>query len=129
MLVKNNRIFQMLEKKPAEIHEQAQRFHEGLDKLGIPSIVLDSEGYCGGGALPGEAIQSFAVKLNENFDSNKQKSLFGERIYHGLMDHETPVVAILKKGEVFFDMLTIPEEEVEMILSIVNEVYREVKSK
>jgi L-seryl-tRNA(Ser) seleniumtransferase len=129
ILVKHNRIFQMLEKKPGEIHDQAQRFHKGLDKLGIPSVVLDSEGYCGGGALPGEAIQSFAVKLNEKFDSNKQKSLFGERIYRGLMDHETPVVAVLKKGEVFFDMLTIPIEEIEKVINIVNEVYQEVKSR
>jgi L-seryl-tRNA(Ser) seleniumtransferase len=128
MLVRNNRIFRMLEKKPAELHAQAQRFHEELAKLNIPSVVMDSEGYCGGGALPGEAIQSFAVKLNEKFDSNKHKSLFGEKMYHGLMDHQTPLVAILKKGEVFFDMLTIPEEELSTVVSIVNEVYQEVKS-
>ncbi len=69
----------------------------------------------------------FAVKLNERFDSNKHKSIFGEKMYHGLMKHPTPVVAVLKKGEVFFDMLTIPESELDQVAGIIKEVYREAR--
>lgn len=128
-LVQKNNIFRMLKQTPAVLQDQAQRFHQGLSGYKIPSVVMDSEGYCGGGAMPGEEIRSFAVKLNEKFDSNKQKSGFGEKIYHGLMKHESPVVAILKKGEVYFDMLSIPDNEIDLLVKIVRDVYQQVKSR
>jgi len=128
-ILEKNSIFKMLQKTPAQLQDMAQEFHQALSKHDISSVIMDSEGYCGGGAMPGEGVQSFAVKLNERFDSNKQKSIFGETMYHGLMKHHTPVVAVLKKGEIFFDMLTLPEAELGLVADIVNEVYQEARKR
>ena len=76
--------------------------------------------------MPGETIDSFAVKIDGNFNSNRKKSEFAEKLYFGLLHCETPVVSILRKGDVYFDMLTIPEERIVDLVDIISGVYQKL---
>lgn len=125
-LVEKNMLFGMMTKKPGELMQKAEKLQKLFEKEKIPSVVLESKGQCGGGALPGEEIDSFAVRIDKPFETNKQKSMFAEKMYAYLMKHDTPVVAILRKGDVYFDVLTVPETHFDKLTDIVKDVYFEV---
>ncbi|MCD4731211.1 MAG: L-seryl-tRNA(Sec) selenium transferase [Bacteroidales bacterium] len=125
-LVKKNMLFSMMTTKTKELKNRAEKLHKILSDYQIPSIVVESKGQCGGGALPGQEIDSFAVRIEKSFETNKQKSGFAEKLYSGLMTHESPVVAILRKGDVYFDVLTIPEAQYDKLATTVKDVYFEI---
>ncbi len=56
--------------------------------MNIPSIILESEGYCGGGALPDEGVPSLSVKINRNFNSNKDKVSYSEKLFYQLLKNQ-----------------------------------------
>ena len=122
-LIENNNIFRMMSKKPEEIKRNAEILQKELAGLQINSSVVKGKGQCGGGALPGKYLDSFAVRMDGDFGSNKKKSEFAEKLYFGLMQHQTPVVGILRKGDIYFDLLTIPEEQIGKLARIIGEVY------
>ena len=126
-LIKKNNIFSMLTREKNDVKSSAEKLHKILAKKGITSEIVDSTAYCGGGAMPGEAIKSFAVRLISGYDNNKQKSDFAESMYYKLMANKTPVVSLLKKGLIEFDMLTIQDYEIEKLANIIDEVFLEIK--
>ena len=77
--------------------------------------------------MPAEEIKSFAVRLISGYNNNKQKSDFAESMYFKLMANKSPVVALLKKGLIEFDMLTIQDYEIEKLAIIIEEVFLEIK--
>jgi L-seryl-tRNA(Ser) seleniumtransferase len=125
-LTEKNTIFRMMTKKPAEIKRNAEILQNEIANLNIESSVVKGKGQCGGGALPGKELDSFAVRIDGDFGSNKKKSEFAEKLYYGLMLHKTPVVGILRKGDIYFDLLTIPDEQIEKLAGIIGEVYKEI---
>lgn len=125
-LVKKNMLFSMMTKKPAELKKKAEKLQKIFADQKIPSVVVESKGQCGGGALPGEEIDSFAVRIDKAFETNKQKSVFAEKLYAAMMVHDSPVVAILRKGDVYFDVLTVPENQFNKLTAIVRDVYLEL---
>ncbi len=129
ILIKKNTIFGMMSRKPDEIKTEAKRLQSELQKYGIKSTVVKGGGQCGGGALPGEIIESFAVRIDGDFKSNKKKSEYAEALYYGLLHYESPVVGILRKGDIYFDLLTIPAGQIEKLAKIINEVDRITKIK
>jgi len=124
-LIKNNTIFSTLHQTAEELLNKASRFQKGLSDKQIPSEIIDSKGYCGGGALPGASIPSKAVKIMFSFKSGKARSAFSEKVFYGLLKQKTPIISILKKGEVILDMLTIQKDEVDKIVDIVSHVIHE----
>ncbi len=129
ILLKKNTIFRMMNQKPEELENRAKRLQEALTTFNINSSVVASKGQCGGGALPGKEFDSYAVRFDINGKSGKKKSEFSEKLYYGLMQCKTPVVAILRKGDVYFDMMTLPEEQIPMLSSIIVEVYSKINQK
>ena len=99
-----------------------------MAEQGIQSSVVKSKGQCGGGALPGKEIESMAVKINLVEQSGKKKSAIAEKLYYRLMQHEHPVVAILRKGDVYFDVLTLTDSQINLLAEIVGEVYSKIKN-
>ena len=122
-LTEKNTIFRMMTKKPGEIKRNAELLQKELTNLNINSSVVKGKGQCGGGALPGKELDSFAVRIDRDFGSNKKKSEFAEKLYSALMRRKTPVVGILRKGDVYFDLLTIPNEQISKLAGIIGEVY------
>ncbi len=127
ILTKKNTIFKMMSKKPEEIRKSAVELQQILSSgYGIDSTIVNGQGQCGGGALPGETIESFALRIDGNFKSNKKKSEFAEKLFYGLLHHQNPVVAILRKGDIYFDLLTIPEDQINKLANIIKDVFNEI---
>ena len=97
-----------------------------LSKYKIDSEVVESKGQFGGGALPGSEINSFAVKLKVKNNTSRQRSEFVESLYKGLLQQSIPVLAILRKGDIYFDVLTMPEQELELALKSISNVYKQI---
>lgn len=121
LLDKHNTIFRLLLQSQKIMEKRAGDLQKKLKKYEIDSVITESEGYCGGGALPGESLPSFSVKLTGNFDTNKARASCMEKIYYALMQQPIPVIAVLKKGELYFDVLTLRDQDIEPISRIISE--------
>lgn len=121
LLEKHNTIFSTLQQPLSVLKKRAEKLQKALGKFEIHSELTESEGYCGGGALPDEAVKSFAVKLTGDFESNKSRASFMEKLYFALMQQPKPVIAILKKGELYFDVLTLQDKDIDLLATIVNQ--------
>ncbi len=120
-LIKKNFIFSIFNRKPLEIKATAQKFSDLLKTNNIDSEIVSSIGQTGGGTVPDGEIPSFSVKLLINGNS-KECSNFAEKIYSALLHNKQPVLAVLKKGYIYFDMLTIFENELNELTQVVCEV-------
>ena len=123
-LYEKNPVYKMLKKTPEELKINALKLQEELKTFQIKSSVISSKGQSGGGSLPGKEIESYAVKIEKEHKTNKEKSEFAEKMYTGLLKLETPVLGILRKGNVLFDVLTIPDDDIPKVARFINEVYK-----
>jgi L-seryl-tRNA(Ser) seleniumtransferase len=128
VLTKKNLLFNMMSRTPEELLAKAELLKKALANHCISSSVVKSKGQCGGGALPGKEIESFAVRIDPDLKSGKKKSEFAEKLYSGLMDHVKPVVAILRKGDLYFDVLTVTDSQLNLLAEVVNEVYHKTNN-
>jgi len=125
-LFEHNSIFQMLGKTPEQLQSSAEVLKSEFEKLHIPSIIEVSEGYCGGGALPDEGVPSLSVKINRDFKSNKDKVAYSEKLFYKLLKEPTPIICVLKKGEIYFDVLTLDHKDLKTITQIVKEAENQI---
>jgi L-seryl-tRNA(Ser) seleniumtransferase len=127
-LLEKNLLFNMMSRTQEELATRAENLKKALTDQGIQSAVIKSKGQCGGGALPGKEIDSYAVRIDPELGSNRKKSEFAEKLHADLMHHHHPVVAILRKGDVYFDVLTLTDQQISKLPEIVNEIYLKIKS-
>jgi len=95
------------------------------EKDGIKTEVEESSAQCGGGTLPNLKLDSFSLKIVSGKKSQKACSEFAERIHQNLLNLETPVLGILRKGELCFDVLTVQEEDFDNLVGCVHTVMEE----
>jgi len=126
ILKKKNRVFEMLHKTRNELKMNADLLCNKLKKFKIDAEVVENTARCGGGSMPGKEINSYAVWLKKTGVSTKERSVFAEKIYFGLLHSETPVLSILRKGNIYFDILTIPDDDIEKLAKIIFNVHEEV---
>jgi L-seryl-tRNA(Ser) seleniumtransferase len=126
-LFEKNLLFKLVTTPQEELRGKAQRLKNDLNEKGIVSEILPNVGQCGGGALPDKEIKSVAVRIEQGLKPNRKKSEFSEKLYHHLMMAETPVVAILRKGDIIFDVLTVPNEQMEILSRTICDVYSQIK--
>jgi L-seryl-tRNA(Ser) seleniumtransferase len=124
-LNEKNLVHKVFNRGPEDIKKTALALKKGLDKKGIKTNVVDSTGQFGGGTLPDGEIKSYAVKIT-NDNTNKKRSDFAENFFAGLLSQPEPVLGILKKGDIYFDVLTIFEDEVPDLVRIISEVYKTI---
>jgi L-seryl-tRNA(Ser) seleniumtransferase len=127
-LFEKNFIYKIFNRKPEEIQHCAEFLVNELKKHNISSEVIKSKGQCGGGALPEENIQSFAVKIIAS-GTNQEREVYAENLYKHLLLQETPVLAILKKGTLQLDLLTLFKEDLIKLVEIIVKANQEVLSK
>ncbi|MCF8374501.1 MAG: L-seryl-tRNA(Sec) selenium transferase [Bacteroidales bacterium] len=124
-LFRDNKIFNLLRKSPEEIKLHAEVIQKEFADKGIAMKIVPTKAQYGGGTLPDKEIDSFALTLDQSFTTNKAQSEFSEKLYFNLMKGETPVVAILRKGVVYFDVLTVFEGDLAgLIHSVSKEINR-----
>lgn len=127
-LNEKNLIFKAFNRDKSTIRHLAEKLQALLHSKGIGTEVLPSKGQCGGGTLPDAAIDSFALKLQYG-NSNKEKTSFAASMYQQLLLHENPVLAILKQGQLLFDMLTVDEKDMETIANAIAQTYQQLVDK
>jgi L-seryl-tRNA(Ser) seleniumtransferase len=115
-LITHNPVFRMIEEPHASINERAGRLCDRLigvlKNTGISAEVVDSKAQVGGGTLPDLFIDSRGVILTPPKMSSKKREQFAEHIFLSLMKGTNPVVAVLRKGYVIFDVRTVLDEEI-----------------
>lgn len=119
-------VFSMFNADETSLEEKAHHFQQYFNNQQIPTEVVKSEGQPGGGSLPGQRIPSYAIKLEIPSKSRKNKGETAAKIFYQLLQKPNPVLGVLRKGEIVFDVLTIPDEDLEKAAGIITEVYREV---
>jgi L-seryl-tRNA(Ser) seleniumtransferase len=113
-------LFSMLEKSDKELKKTAEALSNELNKAGIKAKVKRSTGQCGGGTLPILELNSYAVVLVSNGQSQKDRSQFAEHIYRELANLDYPIIGVLRQGEVLFDVLTLFENDIPYLVSAIS---------
>lgn len=125
-LLEKSPVFRMMNANPEMLNEKALLFANELKKREIQAEVVKSFGQAGGGAMPDKTIESFAVSMKIPNGSRSEKTEKSEKIHQLLLQQNPPVLGVLRKGELIFDVLTIDDEEVSLTGEIISKVYREV---
>ena len=113
---------EILKKKAETLQGYFSRHH-------LNSHIVASSGRCGGGTLPELEIESFAVVLESPQKSQQKRSESAAHFFHALLDGDRPILAVLRKGELVFDVLTMNEEDFESVsLAVYQAVLRESKA-
>jgi L-seryl-tRNA(Ser) seleniumtransferase len=125
-LLTKSPVFQMMSADLKALTKRAVFLSEKLKAEGISSRVVSSFGQAGGGALPGKTIESRAVQPDIDASSRAVKTARAELIYRKLLKQELPVLGVLRKGNLLFDVLTIPESDLNRAAETITTVFREV---
>ncbi len=115
-LFKNNIFFKTLRQSDEVLKAKAEKLQSMLKENNIDCSIVDSIGQFGGGTLPDKELKSYAVKLIID-ENNQKRSKIAERIYHQLLEQKVPVLSILKSANIYFDILTVDENEMQIISS------------
>ena len=104
-------VLRMLARPIESLHQAAREFAEALRAAvpGIEAEVVDTEGYTGGGALPGEAMASKAVAV-------ALPGLGEDRLAEALRRNDPPIVARIEKGRVLLDVRALLDGDIPEIL-------------
>ncbi|MBD3241632.1 MAG: L-seryl-tRNA(Sec) selenium transferase [Chitinivibrionales bacterium] len=113
-LFSGNPTFGMLRQTPAQLTSRAEKLAGLLHARGIESRVIESSGKTGGGALPDMSIPSRALAL-------ALPKARAEAAQRALMRAATPVVGIMREGELVLDMLTVADNELDTVAASVTE--------
>ena len=124
---KHSPVYQMMTSPLKELKLKAERLCTLLLENDLNAEVVNSFGQPGGGSLPDEKIDSFAVQLSLKEGSRKEKTEFAEKVYYNLLKEEKPVLGVLRKGKLIFDVLTMNEDQLELSTKIITKVCREVQ--
>ncbi len=125
-LTSDNQLFAIMNRSRTDLTRVAEILIQSLAKECIAAEISDSVGQCGGGTLPDAEIPSIAVKLIDN-RPNKLRSQYAERMMSGLLHHTHPVLAVLKQGYLYFDLLCVAEQELELMTHTICEVHQACK--
>jgi L-seryl-tRNA(Ser) seleniumtransferase len=124
----NNLVFKTFYRDIHNIRQAAEKLQALLNQNAIDTQIVLNQGQCGGGTLPDAAIESFAVQINCG-KSNRESSNYAEQMYFQLLANEKPVLGILKKGKILFDMLAIDERDIDTIAGVIVESHQAVLQK
>jgi L-seryl-tRNA(Ser) seleniumtransferase len=121
-IVKKMPFFEMLSRSEKDLENIAEKISERLSELRIPNKILESEGYSGGGTLPNHKLFSYSIKLTERGKDKK----FAEKMFFNLLENNPPILGILKQNEISFNVLTLFEEEVPIIVNGIKKSYEKL---
>ncbi|MBT3169615.1 MAG: L-seryl-tRNA(Sec) selenium transferase [Candidatus Cloacimonetes bacterium] len=108
-------IFEMMSRNEKYLLNLAEKLTIRLSTHGINSEVIDSEAQVGGGTLPHLKLNSKAVKIVALKKSAKE-------IHHKLLQLDRPILAILRGGDLLFDVQTIFENEIDYIAEMMGKI-------
>jgi L-seryl-tRNA(Ser) seleniumtransferase len=119
-------IYRMMASTIDELQVKAEKLKEGLLQTGLKIEIVKSYGQAGGGSLPDETIDSRAVQLSLKEGSRKEKTDFAEKVFYNLLKGDKPLLGVLRKGKLIFDVLTLDDEQINESSELISKVCREV---
>jgi L-seryl-tRNA(Ser) seleniumtransferase len=114
-------VFMMLGQTPQERRARAAQLVDTLAKSGVESEMVESDGQIGGGSLPDLKVKSFAVTLKAPWQDKIAGARWSEQVFKNLLEGPVPVLGILRKGRMVFDVLALAEEEIPILVPAVFE--------
>jgi L-seryl-tRNA(Ser) seleniumtransferase len=114
-LLKTNPLFSILEQTHDDLMKKIHILYSQLTGARVKNKIVDSMGQSGGGTLPTLKIKSVAIVLVCEEKSQNQRSRFAENVFRQLLGLKVPIVGILRQGEVWFDVLTIPKDQLSYV--------------
>jgi L-seryl-tRNA(Ser) seleniumtransferase len=108
-------VWQMLRLTPDDIRPRAERL---AHRLGQAASVAEGVSVAGGGSLPGEGLPSALLKIDP-------KPARETTVIARLRAADPPVIARAEKGRVCIDLRTVPPEQDETLLNVMQEVLKE----
>lgn len=109
-----------------ELFLRAEVLQGAFQAAGVECEIVSSIGRCGGGTLPSFEISSYAVRLKSGKPSQQERSQFAETIYRSLHHLDPPVVGIIKQGDLLFDLLTLEDHHLPILVQhVVSTIHQE----
>lgn len=105
-------VLRMMSSDAEDIKAKASKLADLIVKRGLKARIEKSAGKSGGGSLADLDIESYCAIVEFSDKKDKKKA---QRIYNGLMTMKRPIVAVLRKGELVFDVLTVEEKDLNYI--------------
>ena len=121
-LFEHNVLFKILSQPIATLRQLAEQLKTELKLHNIDSELIESKGKYGGGTLPDLEIDSFSVKLLPK----NTKNTLAKQLYHQLLERDKPILSNLKSGEIYFDILTLQEENIKHIAQLISLAFNKV---
>ena len=118
-LKKGNLFMQILYQDHEQLLGKARKISELLNEHSIRNKITKDFGLFGGGTLPDEKIASFSVEMDPSAFGRASDSSLPRRFHHLLLQQKTPVLAVLKKGKIYLNVLCIMDHEIESLVSTV----------
>ena len=116
-LTQSHPLYFMLSRTPDELMRQAEALAQELRPLmRVPVAVVAHEAYLGGGSLPGQALPSFAVRLEVSDATTLARTL---------RETSVPVVSRVHQDALYLDMRTIMPDECEQVIRSFREFFPE----
>lgn len=128
VLMEYNVVFKSITQKQDGIDRKVQNLKNILLNNGIHCEEIENNAQIGGGSLPDRFVQSKAVVVKIDSTSNKNRSDFAEKMYQKLLQHSNPVLGILKKGNILFDVLTIEENEMDVVAQSIIDTFQSISN-
>jgi L-seryl-tRNA(Ser) seleniumtransferase len=117
-LFSKNLLFKTFNKNKTQLLHQAETLRNLLKEKGIEAEVVESTGQCGGGTLPDAEIESYAVQIVTP-TGIKDPQRFPRELYRTLLLQQIPVLGVLRKGNLLFDVLTLEEGELTAVAEVI----------
>ncbi|MDX1699567.1 MAG: L-seryl-tRNA(Sec) selenium transferase, partial [Melioribacteraceae bacterium] len=115
-------LFEMLNRSDTDLLKIAEIVSEELTKSNISNEIIHTEGYSGGGTLPNHKMLSYSIKLIKKEKDKK----FAEEILFSLLENDPPILGILKQNEISFNVLTLFEEEIPILVNGIKRSYEKL---
>ena len=127
-LASTNPTLTFLSRGPDALQALAARLHTELVARGVDARVVDSNGQCGGGALPGRVIPSAGVEVIGPARPGGGHDPFAERLHQALLRGAPPVLAVLREGRLILDVLAVFDQQPPVLAEAVARACAQVPS-
>ena len=104
-------VLSMLCAATSSLELRAQKLCSLLRGIGISAQIRETEGQVGGGTLPEHPLPGYGVSFSAKFSAQELEA----RLRHA----PVPVLARISKGQVIFDVRTVPEEQLPFLVQAV----------
>ena len=121
-LIKNNPTFAMLEQSREAVTKRAEKLVKELSKYKIASEITKGIAQVGGGTLPDLKMKSTAVKLIAPDKEKRKRQAFAENMFYKLANRKHPIVAVLREGNLVFEVFSLSDDDIPKIAMAVKEI-------